>query len=93
MTATVTENTAEQRFELALDGGAIAAAYYQANGDRLTLTHTEVPPEFAGQGIGKKLATGVFDLARQSGRKLILQCSFMADFYERHPEYADIVAN
>ncbi len=93
MSQGVIENPAEHRFELALDGDDIAAAYYRIdeNGN-VALIHTEVPYAYGGRGIGTRLATGTFDLIRASGRKVVLKCSFMAAFYARHPEYRDIVA-
>jgi len=88
----VRDNPAEHRFELAIDGSdEPALAYYQVDGDRLTLTHTEVPQPFSGRGIGSELARGVFDAIRASGRKAVLRCMFMGGFYTRHPEYTDIV--
>lgn len=91
MTDAVIDNPAEHRFELALGDDAIAAAYYRIDDGRVVLTHTEVPYEFSGQGIGTTLATGVFDAIRASGRKAVLKCSFMQRFFVSHPEYADIV--
>ena len=38
------------------------------------------------------LARGTFELLRSSGRKAVLKCPFMGEFFARHPEYADIVA-
>lgn len=92
MSNNVTENPQEHRFELALDGDDIAAAYYRIdeNGN-VVLTHTEVPSEYSGRGIGTQLATGTFDLIRESGRKAVLKCSFMGRFYMTHREYDDIV--
>lgn len=89
----VIHNPAESRYELPIDGsdGDIAAVYYRIEEDRLILTHTEVPYQFSGQGIGPQLARGVFDAIRASGRKAVLRCSFMGAFYARHPEYSDIV--
>lgn len=90
--STVDDNPAERRFELPIDGShEIAAVYYRLQGERLTLTHTIVPERFSGQGIGSKLARGVFELLRASGRKAVLRCPFMAAYYARHPEYADVV--
>ncbi|OHT21037.1 MULTISPECIES: GNAT family N-acetyltransferase [Edaphosphingomonas] len=90
--ASVIDNPAQHRFELALDGDNVAAAYYRIDEEgRVVLTHTEVPFEYSGQGIGTKLATGVFDAIRASGRKAVLKCSFMSRFYAGHPEYSDIV--
>ena len=92
--AEVIENPERHRFELAIDGSdEIAAAYYRVDSNgHLVLTHTEVPSEFSGQGIGSRLAQGVFDLIRASERKAVLRCPFMGAFYARHPEYSDIVA-
>ena len=93
MSGHVTDNPRMHRFELPIDesDGEIAAAYYRLEGDRIILTHTEVPQAFSGQGIGSRLARGVFDAIRESNRKAVLKCPFMGAFYARHPEYSDIV--
>jgi hypothetical protein len=91
MDAQVTNNPAEHRFEMAIAEDAVAAAYYRLDGGRVVLIHTEVPSEFSGQGLATQLATGAFDLIRQSGRKAVLKCPFMANFFRGHPKYADIV--
>lgn len=91
MADAVIDNPAEHRFELALGDDQVAAAYYRIEDGRVLLVHTEVPYEFSGQGIGTRLATGVFDAIRASGRKAVLKCSFMQRFFASHPEYADIV--
>lgn len=89
----VRDNPPEHRFELEIGGSdEVAAAYYRVDEhDRVVLTHTIVPQEFSGQGIGSRLARGVFDLIRKSGRKAVLRCPFMGAFYARHPDYSDIV--
>ena len=94
MSEQVTDNSAMHRFELPIEGsdGAVATAYYRAENGVLVLTHTEVPSEFGGRGIGSTLARGVFEILRATGRKAILRCPFMAAWYARHPEYADVVA-
>jgi uncharacterized protein len=89
----VTENAAQHRFELPIEGSdAIAGAYYREEDGNLVLTHTEVPSEFSGHGIGTRLARGVFEILRETGRKAVLKCAFMGAFYSRHPEYSDVVA-
>ena len=86
----VIDNPAENRFELALpDGTAIAA--YKIEGERIVLIHTEVPQALSGQGVGSRLAHGVFELIRASGRKAVLRCSFMQGWAAKHPEYNDII--
>lgn len=90
--AKVIDNAAEGRFELPLDN-EIAVAYYRRDGDRLILTHTEVPDHLSGQGIGSQLAKGVFETLRGSRRMAVAQCPFMASYAQRHPEYADLIAD
>jgi predicted GNAT family acetyltransferase len=89
----VHENPAQHRFELAIDGSEeVAAAYYRTENDQLVLTHTIVPEQLSGHGIGSALARGVFEQLRASKRKVVLRCPFMAAYFARHPDYADIVA-
>lgn len=89
--ADVIDNPGKSRFELAV-GGALAIAEYRIEDGKVVLIHTEVPEELSGQGIGSKLAKGVFEAIRASGRKVVPRCPFMAAYLERHPEYADLVA-
>lgn len=86
----VVDNPDQSRFELAV-GEELALAYYRIEGDRMVLTHTEVPQALSGQGVGSRLAKGVFEQIRASGRKVVPRCSFMAGWASRHPEYDDIV--
>lgn len=86
----VVDNPAQNRFELAVEGG-IAVAYYEDRGDRIVLTHTEVPQHLSGQGIGSRLAHGVFEALRANGSKVVTKCPFMSAYAARHPEYADMV--
>jgi predicted GNAT family acetyltransferase len=57
----------------------------------VTLTHTEVPQHLSGQGIGSRLAKGVFDALKGSGRRAVAKCPFMAAYASRHPEYAALL--
>ena len=89
----VVDNPAEHRFELLIEGsdGEIAAAYYHMEDGHLILTHTDVPYQYSGQGVGSQLAQGVFDMVRARGSKVILRCPFMGAYFARHPEHSDIV--
>ena len=88
----VVENPGQNRFELTLDGGTALVAY-RRDGERLVLVHTEVPQQFAGQGVGSRLAKGVFELLRASGRKAVLRCPFLEAWAAKHPDQADIVVD
>ncbi|HEX2137313.1 MAG TPA: GNAT family N-acetyltransferase [Microvirga sp.] len=90
MTGSVVDNPAQLRFELRV-GDALAVASYRLDGDQVVLVHTEVPAELSGRGVGSRLAEGASDLIRESGRKAVTKCSFMAEWASRHPECADLV--
>lgn len=90
MDARVVDNPGAKRFEFAI-GDSMAVAYYGIEDGRVVLLHTEAPQEFSGQGIGTKLAEGVFEQIRASGRRVIAKCPFMARFASRHPEYAEML--
>ena len=87
----VRDNPACRRYEMPISDDLIAAAYYRLDDGVIVLIHTEVPNEHSGRGIGSKLAEGVFEAIRQSGRKAAVRCEFMANFVARHPENRDVV--
>ncbi len=86
----VSNNPAYHRYELKVDGH-IAATYHKIADGVITFTHTEVPPELGGKGIGSRLIKGALDQVRADGLKVIAQCAFVEAYIERHPEYADLL--
>ena len=90
--AEVTDNRAESRFELETEGGTAIAAYRRSEGGRIVFTHTEVPAELEGQGIGSALIRGALDQVRAEGLKVVPACSFVRAWIERHPEAQDLLA-
>ena len=56
------------------------------------MPHTEVDPRFEGRGAGSALASSALDSVRGVGGRVVPTCSFVASYIERHPEYADLVA-
>jgi predicted GNAT family acetyltransferase len=91
MTQPVRHNEAEGRFELATDHG-LATAAYARDGDTLVFTHTVVPPADEGHGIGSALVAGAMAEVRAAGLKVIPQCPFVAAWFDRHPDQADLLA-
>lgn len=87
----VIHNKDENRFEITLNGH-LAEADYRIMGSQIIFTHTGVPDELEGQGIGSKLAQTALDYAREKGLKVVPLCPFIAAYIKRHPEYQDIVS-
>lgn len=84
---TVRHNEAAHRYELETEHG-LAIAVYRQQGDSAVFTHTEVPPEDEGKGIGGRLVRVALDDTRRRGLKIVPACSFVVAFVRRHPEYA-----
>jgi predicted GNAT family acetyltransferase len=91
VTAEVRNNATLHRFELDVDDGQIAVAYYQLAPGVITFTHTEVPRQLWGRGIGSKVARGAFDYARAQGLKVVARCPFMSAYVAKHPEFNDLL--
>ncbi len=91
MAALVRDNKVGSRFELDI-GSEIAFANYRLTPSAVIITHTETPRALRGRGIGSELVKGALDLIRRDGKKVIAGCGFVADYLERHPEDADLVA-
>ena len=86
----IVNNKPDHRYELNIDDH-IAAAYYTIAGNVITFTHTEVPDELGGKGIGSKLVKGALDQVRARGLRVIPQCPFVKAYIGKHPDYADLV--
>jgi uncharacterized protein len=86
----VTHNEAEHRFEHG-EGANLAQLQYVRRGDMLIFTHTEVPDEAEGQGIGTALAHAALEHASSAGMKVVPRCPFVARYMERHPEYEHLL--
>ena len=87
----VTHDERRRRFELEEDGATGFLTYVLRDGT-IVFTHTIVPPELEGRGIGSRIVSAGLDHARAEGLKVVPQCSFVAGYIERHPDYADLVA-
>ncbi|HEX2076630.1 MAG TPA: GNAT family N-acetyltransferase [Longimicrobium sp.] len=87
----VRDNADQSRFELDVDGQTAVLQYMQ-RGETLYLTHTEVPPELEGRGIGSRIVKHALEHARSQGHKVAPWCPFVRAYIDRHPEYQPLVA-
>ncbi|WP_163553449.1 GNAT family N-acetyltransferase [Candidatus Frankia alpina] len=92
MDLSVTDNPDRFRYEALTPTGEVAGfAQYQKRADRIIFIHTEVSPEFSGQGVGSTLAAGALDDVRRQGLAVVPQRPYIRAFIDRHPAYADLV--
>lgn len=91
MSDDVQHNAERSRYELEQEG-AVAFAEYQRRGDLIIATHTVTPPALRGRGLASRLIRAMLADARGQGLKVVPQCSFVADYFDRHPEEQDLRA-
>lgn len=90
MSPSITHNGNTQRFETTIDGQTGYISYKSQDGV-LIYDHTIVPSELGGQGVGSALVKHALDYARDQGKKVVPQCSFVASYINKHPDYQDLL--
>ena len=96
MSAQITHNPAQQRFEARLSPQTglaehLAVCEYRQLGQLLVLHHTEVPSELQGQGLAADLVAAALDWARAQGMLVRPSCSYVALYMRRHPATLDLL--
>lgn len=90
-TLDVKNNREQNRFEIDLGGGKLAVAEYRLRNQVYIFTHTEVPPEFGGLGIGNRLAKAALESVRAAGFRVLPLCPFIKGYIARHADYQPLV--
>ena len=65
--------------------------YTWAGDSKLIIDHTEVQPEFNGQGVGKKMLMKAIKMAREKNVKIMPLCPFVKSVFNKTPEIRDVL--
>lgn len=84
------DNAEEKRYEMHIEGHTPIIEYIKTK-DKIFLTHTEVPKELEGKGIGSSLVKAVLEDVKKQDLTLVPLCPFVASYIKRHPEWKDLV--
>jgi predicted GNAT family acetyltransferase len=85
-------NKEESRFEIVLDGHIAMIEFLLNEGkNHIILTHTEVPPEYSGQGIAASMAKYALEFADTNNLKVTSLCSYIDTYIKRNPEYEKLL--
>ena len=90
MSNDVRNNAVASRYELFVDGALVGIADYEVVDDRVVFPHTEIVREQRGRGLGAVLVQGALDDVRSTGRSVVPQCWYVAEFIDDHPEYEEM---
>lgn len=88
----IIHNPTTQRFETTIDGHTAFLSYEVVDDDTLNYNHTIVPPELGGRGVGTALVKFALDHARDNGKAVVPNCSFVASYIQRRVEYQSLLA-
>ena len=77
-------------FELKLEGHRCELDYTLIN-NVMTITHTGVPSALGGRGLAAEITQFALDYAQSQGWRVIPQCSYVAAYIKKHPQYAPLV--
>ena len=91
MDATVTNNPAADRWEVAVDGQVVGVAAYELGPGSVTMTHTVVEPGHEGQGLAGALVRAALDDARERGLAVVPACPYVRSWLAGHPDFLDLV--
>ena len=91
MSEIVRDNPDRHRFEISLGDGSVACAAYMLSPGKITFTHTEVPEEHEGHGLGTLLIRTALASARERALRVIPLCPFFAAYMKKHVEEQDLI--
>jgi predicted GNAT family acetyltransferase len=84
------DNEEAKQYELHVEGTIAKIEYIKAQ-NNIYLTHTEVPTNLEGKGIGSSLVKMALEDIKKKELTLVPLCPFVALYIKRHPEWRELV--
>ena len=84
-------NEAESQFEFQI-GDQTALIEFAIEGDKIYLTHTEVPESLSGKGVGSELVKQTLQHIKKQNLTVMPLCSFVAKYIDNHPEWHSLLS-
>jgi predicted GNAT family acetyltransferase len=73
------------------DGVQVGELYYDLDGNRMVINHTEVVPRMRGGGLARELVNAAADWARTQQLKILPRCSYARIVLARSPAYSGLI--
>lgn len=89
--ATTTVTKESDRFTISVDGTVAGFTEISDSDGRRTFPHTEVDDAFQGRGLASILIGEALEQTKAEGLRIVLVCSMVAGYLEKHPEFDDVV--
>jgi predicted GNAT family acetyltransferase len=66
---------------------------YHLEGGKMYIDSTFTPEEYRGRGLAAELTEAAIGYAREKKFKVVPNCSYAKDYFEKHPEHRDMLAS
>ncbi|MFK5633385.1 MULTISPECIES: GNAT family N-acetyltransferase [unclassified Ornithinimicrobium] len=90
-TPRVDKRTGPDRFEIEVDGKVAGFTQFVDHDGSRVFFHTEVSPEFGGQGLAGTLVRRALDETRAEELRVVAVCPYVKKYVETHHDWADLV--
>lgn len=91
MSIAVVHEQAAERFVIHTELGDAVLEYDRPDPLAIDFTRTCVPEALRGRGLASILAKFALEFAGDEGLEVLLTCSYLRRYVERHPEYQELV--
>lgn len=96
MTATpdgtdVRHDVASHQYEITVDGEHAGLEVYVDHGDQRVFVHTEIDDKFGGRGLAGLLVTAALTDAKDSGKRIVAVCPYVAKYVQSHHDFDDVL--
>ena len=81
----------ERRYDIFLGSTRGAYAEYELTDGVITFTHTVTDPQQRGKGLAGQVVGRALADAKAAGLTVVPQCWYVAQYIDRHPEYATLL--
>lgn len=82
-----------KRYTMLVGGELVSVLEYRDHGASVVMHHTVTVPQHRGRGFAAKLVRHAVDEMAASGWTITPTCWFVAEWFDRHPERADLLAS
>lgn len=80
----------QRTFVMPVDGQNCVLEY-DLDDSVMTITHTRVPDALGGRGLAGEITRHALEHASANQWRVIAQCSYVAAYIKRHPEYSSLL--
>ena len=85
------DNTENHQYEFHIGKLVPKIEYIKSKNGEIYLTHTEVPVQLEGKGVGSQLVEKVLKDIEREELRLVPLCPFVAGYIKKHPDWRRIV--